>query len=241
VSAPRTGLPVAIGYVRVSTEKQGLGLDAQRSRLREWCAANKHTLAAVHIDRGVSGAAPLEKRLGLIAAIDALTPGAVFLVAKRDRIARDVIAAAMIERLVERAGGKVQAADGAGNGAGPEAQLMRRIIDAFAEYERGIIRFRTRSVLAELKAQGKRVGGVPFGSRLAADRVTLEKDDDERRTLRFIWQLRRKGESLADIAEILNRQRIPARGKRWHKTTVARLLRTMQEQLAASNSKTKGR
>jgi len=58
----------------------------------------------------------------------------VLLVAKRDRLARDVIVSAVVERLVERQGARVMAADGTGNGDSPEAELMRRIADAFSVY-----------------------------------------------------------------------------------------------------------
>lgn len=36
-------------------------------------------------------------------------------------------------------------ADGAGNGEGPEAALMRTLLDTFAAYERALIRARTRA------------------------------------------------------------------------------------------------
>jgi len=42
----------------------------------------------------------------------------------------------MVERLVERVGGKGLSADGTGNGDGPEHALLRNIVAAFAEYER---------------------------------------------------------------------------------------------------------
>ena len=74
-------------------------------------------------DHGVGGAEGLDKRIGLGAALAALRQkrAGVLLVAKRDRLARDPILAAMLERQVEREGSVVRAADGAGNGEGPEA------------------------------------------------------------------------------------------------------------------------
>jgi hypothetical protein len=59
-------------------------------------------------------------------------------VAKRDRLARDVLTAALVERLCERAGARAQSADGVGNEAGSEAQLMRNMVAAFAMYERAL-------------------------------------------------------------------------------------------------------
>ena len=52
-------------------------------------------MISVHEDLGLSGGTPLEKRPGLLAAPDALRQQAagILLVAKRDRLARDVMIA----------------------------------------------------------------------------------------------------------------------------------------------------
>lgn len=137
----------AIGYVRASTDKQDLSPDAQQQAMAEWCKTNEVALVEVFVDEGISGGAPLDKRPGLMLAIDALGPreAGVLLVARRCRLTRDVVVGAMVERLVEKKGARVVAANGVGNGHGPEAQLMRRIIDAVAEYERALVRLRTRA------------------------------------------------------------------------------------------------
>jgi site-specific DNA recombinase len=142
-----------IGYVRVSTGEQRLGPKAQRESLRQWCLANGVKLVAVFSDR-VSGAAGIDQRPGLLAALAALRDkhAGVLLVAKRDRLARDSLVAALVERLVERNGAAVRAADGTGNGDGAEAILLRRIVDAFAEYERVMIR--ARSCEEEARSSG---------------------------------------------------------------------------------------
>ena len=216
-----------IGYVRVSTDEQHQGPRAQRDALEAWCARHGAELVAVHEDRGVSGAAELDRRPGLLAALDALeAEGAgVLLVAKRDRLARDVMLAAMIERMADRAGATVTAADGAGEGSGPEALLLRRMVDAFAEYERAMIRARTRAALGAKRTRGERVGGVPLGARVAADGVHLEADPGEAEALEIVRELRAAGVSIRAIAAELNARGVPARGERWHPTTVARLVR----------------
>ena len=215
----------AVGYLRVSTEDQNLGPEAQRAALEHWCAANHVTLSAVYAE-DVSGGAPLDRRPQLLAAIDALAvqEAAVLLVAKRDRLARDTLAAGMVEQLVERQGARVLSADGVGNGEGPEAQLLRGIVDLFAQYERALIRARTKSALAVKRRRGERVGKVPFGYRLAADGVHLEADADEQATLALVRRLRSERWTYRGITEKLNAQGVAARGERWHVTTVVRLL-----------------
>lgn len=49
--------------------------------------------------------------------------------------------------------------------------MMRGVVDLFAEYERGLIRSRTKAALGAKTAKGERVGGVPYGFGLAADGV----------------------------------------------------------------------
>ena len=216
-----------VGYVRVSTDDQALGPVAQRDALARWCAAHGAELVDVFEDIGVSGAAPLDARPGLLAAVDALAErgAGVLLVAKRDRLARDPMVAAMIERLAERDGARVLSAAGEGTeGTDPTAILMRRIVDAFAEYERLMIRARTRSALAVKKGRGERTGSVPYGYRLAADGVHLEADPGEARAVALVRALRAEGLSLRAIGERLEAEGLrPRGGARWHPDTVARI------------------
>lgn len=218
---------VVVGYVRVSTDEQNLGPEAQRAALARWCEARGARLAAVCVDHGVSGAAALDRRPGLLAALDALAEhgAGTLLVAKRDRLARDVMTAAMVEAAAARVGGKVQSAAGEGEGDDPAALLMRRMVDAFAEYERALIRGRTKAALAVKRTRGERVGALPIGSGLADDGHTLVVDAGEARAVELIRELRATGLSFVGIARELNERGIAARGGRWHPTTVDRVLR----------------
>jgi DNA invertase Pin-like site-specific DNA recombinase len=94
----------------------------------------------------------------------------VLVVAKRDRIARDVVLTAGVERAAARAGALVVSAAGEGNGTAPADAFMRTVIDGAASYERALIRVRTTSALAVVSARGQKPGGsVPYGYTLAAD------------------------------------------------------------------------
>src|ERR1019366_5979320 len=87
----------------------------------------------------------------------------VLVVAKRDRIARDVVLTAGVEREAGRLGARVTSAAGEGNGSSPADGFMRTVIDGAAEYERALIRARTKAALAAKKAKGECVGQVPYG------------------------------------------------------------------------------
>lgn len=218
---------LVVGYVRASTEEQALGPEAQRAALARWCEANGAQLVETHDDLGVSGGAPLERRMGLLAALDAVRRfgAGVILVAKRDRLARDVMISAMVERLVDRDGARILAADGTASGEGPEAQLMRTMVDAFAQYERALIRARTKAALGMKKLRGQRVGSVPFGYLVGTDGATLHPEAGEQAVIERVRVLRAEGLPIRAIVETLNAEGRPARGARWHVTSVARLLR----------------
>jgi site-specific DNA recombinase len=216
-----------VGYLRVSTEDQHLGPDAQRASILAWAGREGATVVGWHVDHGVSGAAPLDARPGLMAAVAALAAGeaSALVVAKRDRLARDVVVAALIEREVARHGAQIVSADGIGDGAGPEAILMRGIMDNVAQYERALIRARTTAALAVKKARGERVGMVPVGYRVAADGRTLEVDPVEAEIIAAVRELRAAGMSLRAIAAELARLDFATRkGGPISHTQVARII-----------------
>jgi site-specific DNA recombinase len=169
----------------------------------------------------------LEDRPGLLEAVAAVGRGDTLLVAKRDRLGRDVVAVAMIERFVTRKGARVVSAAGEGTDSDePTALLMRRIFDAFSEYERLLAGARTKEALRAKRAHGLRAGNVPFGFLLAADGQSLVPCASERATLAVIAECREAGYSLRGIAEALNRRGLRTRsGGAWRHDYVANLLR----------------
>jgi DNA invertase Pin-like site-specific DNA recombinase len=164
-SRPVTDATKVVAYIRVSTEEQHLGPEAQLAAIELWATRQGVTVVAVHRDLGVSGATPLADCAGLMAALEDLRVHAagLLVVAKRDRLARDVMKSAMAEARAEALGARIVSAAGEGDGTDPAAKLMRTIIDAFAEYERLIIGARTKAALAVKKTKAERIGGIPYG------------------------------------------------------------------------------
>ena len=185
----------AVAYVRVSTTEQHLGPEAQRAAIDGWAAKGGVTVVSWHVDHGVSGGSDVAARPGLITALADLRlhDAGILVVAKRDRLARDVYVAATIERAVAHGGARVVCADGVGNGETPADAFMPTILDGAAAYERGLIRARTRSALAVKKARGELVGAVPYGCRLGSDGKTLEPDARERAVVADLRALRGAG------------------------------------------------
>ncbi|MBI2945182.1 MAG: recombinase family protein [Candidatus Wallbacteria bacterium] len=229
MSKSRAGNPqVAVAYIRVSTDEQKLGPEAQRATIEAWAAHEGVTVAAWCVDAGVSGGSEIDARPALAAAlVEMRQHGAgVLVIAKRDRLARDVYIAATIERTVTGLGARVACADGVANGDTPADAFLRQILDGAAEYERALIRARTRAALAAKRARGERTGELPYGYRLAADGLHLEADDAEQLVLAEANRLRAAGLSLrAIVAEFVRSGWLSRAGRPFALTQIARLVR----------------
>jgi DNA invertase Pin-like site-specific DNA recombinase len=204
-----------------------VSLEAQQAAIARFCKAQGLELLEVCVDAGVSGAAELGKRPGLLAALELVRKHKASLVAyKRDRIARDVVLAATVERMAQSAKGAVLTVEG-DNGNSPEAALMRVMVDAFAQYERALIAARTAAALAYKRSKNERTNyHAPWGARVAADGVKLEQCAAEQEVLRLVAELRSEGLSLRAITAQLEARGVLNRaGKPLTLTSVARMVK----------------
>lgn len=213
----------AIIYLRVSTEEQaksGLGLEAQRDA----CMARVPAGADVSVfaDEGVSGSTPIADREQLPEALEALGKGDVLIVAKRDRIGRDVMMVGALEFDVKRRGASILSAAGEGTDSDdPMSRVMRVIVDAFAQYERDMIRARTKAALAAKRRRGEACGGaVPFGYKVISTELresgksvrVLAPCGHEQEAIRRMRELRSQGIGWRAIAQALAASGIRGRG-----------------------------
>jgi DNA invertase Pin-like site-specific DNA recombinase len=224
----RPGDPsIAVAYLRVSTEEQHLGPEAQRMAVTQWAERGKISVVAWHTDAGVSGAAALDDRPGLTSVFADLAThkAGVLVVARRDRLARDVVIAATIERTAAQYGARVISADGVGNGDSPADQFMRTILDGAAAYERALIRARTRAALRARRARGDRAGEIPWGYG-ATPEGRLFEHEVERAVIERVITLRNEGSSLRAIVRSLGADGAVARsGRPLQLTQVARIVK----------------
>ncbi len=224
----KTTVKTAIIYLRVSTDEQtesGLGLEAQEATARKWCQTNGFEVGLVCRDEGVSGTVPVDKRPELTKALASLRRGGVLVAARRDRFARSIAIAAVIEETARRRGARVVTPD-APESDDPFAGAMRGMMDVFSQLERALIASRTRGALAAKRARGEKTGGsLPVGFDLAEDGKKLVVNDIESQAIEMVRKLRAEGISVRAIAEQLNAEGVAARGDKWHPTTIARLLK----------------
>jgi len=215
--------PAWVVYLRVSTAKQGrsgLGQEAQEEAVRRFLGSVTPLATYTEVESGKN-----DDRPQLAAALDhCRRSGARLLIAKLDRLARDVaFVAALMKSDV-----KFTACDM------PDADAFRLHIEAaIAEEERRKISERTKAALAAAKARGVKLGGVRAGQhRLttedkarSAERQTARADAYASSIALQLAELRSEGaRSLAQLAEGLNSRGIGTpRGKAWTPMQVLRM------------------
>ena len=223
-------------YSRVSTQEQadsGAGLNAQVDACIAFAKAQGWNVVGDYQDTGVSGTADIEKRTGLMTAIGELKKGDVLLVAKRDRIGRDVMLVKSIERMVAKRKASIHALNGS-NEATPEGELMNTLMDGFAAYEVAVIRARTKSALGAKKARGERMGKILFGFMVDSDGVHVVPCEHEQSILRIIADFRNDGYSLQRIANALNNKSMFNRqGNPWNPVLLHTICKDLDQRLAA--------
>jgi DNA invertase Pin-like site-specific DNA recombinase len=219
----------AIGYVRVSTEKQadfGVSLEAQAEKVRAMAVVQGAELAEVIVDAGES--AKSLNRPGMSRLMSLVDAGAVdtVIIAKLDRLTRSVKdLAELLERFTRRGVSLVSVAESLDTGTAA-GRLVLNIMTAVSQWEREAIGERTRDAMHHKRASGERVGTVPFGYRMAADGLHLEADPAEQVIISRIRELKAAGHTTRRIADELTRQGFTTRrGTAWRFQYVAEALR----------------
>jgi site-specific DNA recombinase len=215
-------LPKAVAYVRVSTADQareGWSLAVQRKRVRAYCEARGWRLSRVYADEGISSAARRPAFEEMVD--DVLADGVNAIVAmKLDRLGRSAAGLLSLYERLERKGVRIVTIEDGIDTSTANGRLMRTILAALAEWERDVIRDRTRTGVRAAMEDGRRVGQPPYGYTVRDGR--LVKHPDEQKILGRIRSRHAAGASLVTIAQELNDAGIAPRRGRWHPTTVAR-------------------
>ncbi|WP_071738725.1 recombinase family protein [Burkholderia ubonensis] len=137
-----------IGYARVSTDEQNLGLQID--------ALNQARCDKIFTDNGFSGAD--FSRPGLDAALSSLMPGDSFVVWRLDRLGRSL--SKLIDLVTHLRGRDVQftSITESINTDTPGGLLVFHLMAALAQFERSLISERTRAGLAAARARGVKLG-----------------------------------------------------------------------------------
>ena len=200
----------AIGYVRVSTLKQGqngFGLDAQRDAIESYCAANELNLVTVIPD--VMSTRRTDRMHGRAAAVAAIQAGLadVLVVRALDRASRDTIDGGQLVRQAHNEGWRLLSLDGV-DSADEDQEFLNNMRLAFAQEELRKISERTKAGLQRARREGTQLG-----------RPSQIKPALARRIVRMRMEQHLSAKAIADR---LTAQRVPTPGggERWHHSTV---------------------
>ena len=232
-SKPNTQLRVAL-YARVSTEeqRQGLTIESQVAALEKVAQERAWTVSGRYLDNGWNWelARPELDRLrddapkGLFDAV---------LVNDVDRLAREVTHIGIIRRDLERHRIRLIFSKLPDNDD-PTTKLMVNILGSFAEFEREMIKDRTRRGMRGKVELRKQYAGcvAPYGyvyrrGSLTGGKGILEVNDKEATVVKQIFEwASSEGLSLQKLADRLTRLQVPTpKGKRiWQACTVCKIL-----------------
>jgi len=190
----------AIGYIRVSTDKQEQhrhSLEAQRAKIRQYCSLYDIELVGVVVE---SGSGKSLNRKGLSDALGRLKAGDAdaLVVTKLDRLTRSV---ADLGRLVEETfqkfallsvGEQIDTHTATG-------RLIANLIVSISQWEREVISERTSSVMQHMKSEGQYTGGIPpYGYDLVDGELVANEGEQE--VLSVVRNYRKRGYTLKAIA-----------------------------------------
>lgn len=169
---------------------RGWSLTVQRKRVRDYCDARGWRLAKVCADEGVSSAA---RRPAFDAMVDdVLADGVDVIVAmKLDRLGRSAAGLLALYERLERKGVNIVTIEDGVDTSTANGRLMRTILAALAEWERDVVRDRTRNGVRAAMDDGKRVGQPPYGYTVRGGR--LVEHPEEQRILERIRSRRAAG------------------------------------------------
>lgn len=211
----------AIAYYRVSTAKQGesgLGLEAQQASVQRFCEQRGLRIVGEYTE--VETGTSKKRRVEIHKAISAARErGAVLLIAKLDRLARNVaFISALQEAAVDFAAVDM-----------PDANTMTiQILAAVAEQEARLISERTKAALdAKRERVGEwRVSNLTQDARERGAAAMHEQAVKESQSAAYAARLlRQSGLSYAKIAEELNTNGYTTRrGRKFQAMTVKRIL-----------------
>jgi len=190
----------------------------QLERCRAYSEGHGYTVVAEYKDKDLPGARA-DNRPGLQKAISAACKRkAVLVVFSLSRLARCTRDAIDLAASLSTAGADLAVIQENVNTRSPMGRFVFILFSALAELEREQVAERTSADMLRHQAKGRRMTRAdrcPYGWRPdPSDPDLLVEDADEQTTIRRIWEERRVGRGLREIARRLDAAGIACRGGR---------------------------
>lgn len=215
-----------LGYLRVSTNRQELSIEAQTEQVRRAAKYHGGSEPELFAEPDTSGSIEFVKReqgAALLARThEAIASGysVSIIVPKVDRLGRDVIDINQTVRRFEQLGVRILFLDINVDTRTPMGRAFMQIAAVFAELELARIRERIQSALDQKRANGLLTGTVPFGwdavetGDVTAKGVKVRKLVNNTFEQGWILKMvarRQSGWSYSAIAGELNRNGVPTK------------------------------
>ncbi|MCO8088232.1 recombinase family protein [Acinetobacter indicus] len=216
----------AIGYVRVSTQKQaqdGLSLDAQTEKIKQWARYHDYDLVHIYIDEGISGKKVIN-RPKLKEALNSLEKDMIFVFYSLSRVSRNTIDTLTIAEYIHKTGADMVSLSENIDTTGPTGRMVFGILAVLNQFERDQVSERTKMVIDYLRSNDKVYSHVPYGYDKQED--NLVKNQDEQNTIVLMLKMKDEGFGYRKIATSLNKKGIKSKkGGIWYAKTVEGVLR----------------
>lgn len=227
-----------VGYCRVSTDEQareGVSLEAQRSRIEAWTEALDGELLTIEEDAGISGK-HIHTRDALQQAIElACRENAALVVYSLSRLSRSTRDTLSIAERLDKAGADLVSLSERIDTTTAAGKMVFRMLAVLAEFERDLVSERTRSVLQHKKSRLEAYSPTPYGFRRKGKKLVA--DCEEQGIVERIHRLREEGCSLREIAGQLNRAGVPSKnGGQWYASTIRYLLQNPLHEVTLDDS-----
>lgn len=217
----------AVAYIRVSTGKQDLSMEAQEEKVKLYCQLNSLELAEIIRERAVTAKIKLNKRPEGAKIDHMLKNGVHHIVScKLDRLFRNAVDALSHVEEWDEAGISLHLVDLGGmavNTGSSMGKMLITMLAGWAEFERNIISERTATALSFKKRSGLVYNHVPFGYVAEDGKLTL--DATEQAVIAQMTTLRGQGTSYNEIANTLTNDGVATKqGGVWRSQTVKNIL-----------------
>ena len=220
-------MKTTIIYIRVSTSQQaenGLSLENQLNRLREYCKYHGFQNIIEISDEGISGKST--NRPGFQKMIELAKKHQIdnVIVYSLSRFARNTIDTIKTMNLFNKCDVSFHSITESLDTSTAIGRFFISTLASLSQLEREQIGERTKSVLQMKKEKGERIGQISFGYKLVEDgKVIICEDEQE--TLSIMKSLKRKGYTFQRVAEELSRLKRNSKknGSSWTVNQVRRL------------------
>lgn len=217
-----------IGYIRVSTEGQvgedKFGLEVQKQQIEEYASAHDMTIVKWFRDEGESGAKERPGFDEIIYGDVANPPYEAVIVAKSDRVARDINVYYYYKMMLLKKDVKLISISEDFEAFGVFAPMLEAFTLCVADMERNNINKRTSAGRKVKAAQGGYSGGrAPMGYKVQ-DKMLVVNPEEAPTVLR-VFELRESGSVMTEIVDTLNKEGFKTRnGKPFVISTVQSIL-----------------